>query len=185
MNKIKKSLIALTAAAMLAGSCIGSPAFAVDNTLNGTTKSKEIEVTINVAGGYTATIPQSISMEKDTTGDKHQISSGANCQINKGFKIEPGKKLQLKVGYKSKDGTTTEYDGNIKFYHDTADDDITINLTNCTNGVLLESGGVTEDQTATLSGIQADDDLDKGKPKYTGDYKAKVVFSIDTVDAQT
>ena len=187
MSKMKKGLVGLTAAAMLAGSCVAGPAFAVDDTINneGST-AKEVTFTVNVGDKWTVTVPTEVT----ATFANDKISITAE-QLKAKFEALPrfanGKKLALYLHDKADSGsainslTFKEQDENgdkaagatyeLKLLKDSAD---------LTNGKILEitpGENIAENLEKGLSG-ETTENVYK-----SGTYKAKAAFVVTLEDA--
>ena len=185
MSKMKKGLVGLTAAAMLAGSCVAGPAFAADDTINEGSTAKEVTFTVDVSDKWTVTVPTEVT----ATFANDKISITAE-QLKAKFEALPrfanGKKLALYLHDKADGGSAInslifkEQDENgdkaagatyeLKLLKDDAD---------LTDGKILEINpgeSTTENLEKGLSG-ETTENVYK-----SGTYKAKAAFVVTLED---
>ena len=89
MSKMKKGLVGLTAAAMLAGSCVAGPAFA---DLDKDNPATTVDFTVNIGDAYTVTVPASTTVEYDAVTKGIHLGEQLKGIIKGKHKIAPNKK---------------------------------------------------------------------------------------------
>ena len=109
MSKMKKGLVGLTAAAMLAGSCVAGPAFAADETIsNSANVSKEVTFTVNITDAWNVTVPTSIEATWDEKNHNFSIAADKlKADIASLPRFQNGKKLAVYLHDKATNGTPT------------------------------------------------------------------------------
>lgn len=177
MSKMKKGLVGLTAAAMLAGSCISGPAFAEDNTINSTEVGKEVTFTVTIGEEWTVTVPADITVTWN--GDEHKFSISADhlkATISDSPRFQNGKKLVVYLHDKTTEGqainSLTFTEENPVGTANTYTMDLLKNNSPLTEGKILEvepgaSTGLEQGLSGEVTGVYR-----------SGTYKATAAFVV-------
>lgn len=186
MGKMKKGLVGLTAAAMLAGSCISGPAFAADATIdNSNNSAKEITFTVNIGDKWTVTVPTEVEATwNDATSRFSVAAENLKARFESLPRFPNGKKLVVYLHDQASGGspinilTFKEQD---KSGDKVGGQEYTLQLkkgaSNLTDGKILEIlPGATDNLEAGLSG-ETTENVYK-----SGTYKAKAAFVIALED---